>query len=123
MKPLPQTLIMYNLDLDLQQIIRDRLHVSLADIEAYCQRWQITEFALFGSVLRDDFRPDSDVDVLITFAPSYRLTLSSWLDMQEEIENLFGRKVDLTQKQLLKNPYSRAEILKTNRVIYASEQP
>lgn len=114
---------MYNLDLDLQQIIRDRLHVSLADIEAYCQRWQITEFALFGSVLRDDFRPDSDVDVLITFAPSYRLTLSSWLDMQEEIENLFGRKVDLTQKQLLKNPYSRAEILKTNRVIYASEQP
>ena len=114
---------MYNLELDLQRVINDRLHVSLADIEAYCQRWQITEFALFGSVLRDDFRPDSDVDVLITFAPAYRLTLSSWLDMQEEIENLFGRKVDLTQKQLLKNPYSRAEILKTNRVIYASEQP
>ncbi len=115
---------MYNLDFDLQKIICDRLHVSLSDIEAYCQRWHITEFALFGSVLRDDSRPDSsDVDVLITFAPAYCLTLSSWLDMQEEIENLFGRKVDLTQKQLLKNPYSRAEILKTNRVIYASEQP
>jgi predicted nucleotidyltransferase len=115
--------VMYNLDFDLQKIIRDRLHVSLSDIEAYCQRWHITEFALFGSVLRDDFHSDSDIDVLITFAPAYRLTLSSWLDMQEEIENLFGRKVDLTQKQLLKNPYSRAEILKTNRVIYASEQP
>lgn len=111
---------MYNLELDLQKILSDRLHVSLADIEAYCQRWQIVEFALFGSVLRDDFRPDSDVDVLIVFEPSYHYTLSNWLDMQEEIESLVGRKVDLTQKQLLKNPYSRAEILNTHRVIYTS---
>lgn len=112
-----------DLDLDLQQIIHDRLKVSLPQIEAYCQRWQISEFALFGSVLRDDFRPDSDIDVLIVFEPAYHYTLSDWLNMQEEIEHLVGRKVDLTQKKLLKNPYSRAEILKTHRVIYASQQP
>lgn len=108
---------------DLQQIIHDRLHITLTDIEAYCQRWHIVEFALFGSVLRNDFRPDSDIDVLIVFEPAYHYTLSDWLDMQEEIEHLVGRKVDLTQKKLLKNPYSRAEILKTHRVIYASQQP
>ncbi|MBD2097669.1 nucleotidyltransferase family protein [Trichocoleus sp. FACHB-591] len=112
---------MYNLDLDLQQIIRDRLHVSLSDIEAYCQRWQITEFALFGSVLRDDFRPDSDVDVLITFAPSLRWSLFDLMEMQKELETAFGRKVDLVQKKELKNPYRRANILKTHRVVYANQ--
>lgn len=114
--------MMSKLELDLQNILCDRLHLSLADIKAYCQRWHIVEFALFGSVLRDDFRPDSDVDVLIVFESSYHYMLSDWLNMQEEIENLIGRKVDLTQKKLLKNPYSRAEILKTHRVIYASQQ-
>lgn len=109
------------LDLDLQKIIHDRLKVSLTEIENYCQRWQITEFALFGSVLRDDFRPDSDIDVLITFAPNHHSTFSDWLDMREEIEQRLGRKVDLIQKKLLKNPYSRAEILRTHQVIYASQ--
>lgn len=113
---------MNKLELDLQKILSDRLHVSLADVEAYCQRWKIVEFSLFGSVLRDDFRPDSDVDVLIVFEPSYCYTLSAWLDMQEEIERLIGRKVDLTQKKLLKNPYSRAEILETHRIIYPFER-
>lgn len=112
---------MYNLELDLQRVLQDRLHVSLNDIEAYCQRWQITEFALFGSVLREDFRPDSDIDVLAVFAPNTRITLSSWLEMRKEIQELFGRKVDLIEKDLLKNPYSRAEILKTHRVVYASQ--
>lgn len=112
---------MHNLELDLQQVLRDRLHVSLADIEAYCQRWQITEFALFGSVLRDDFRPDSDVDVLIIFAPNHDWNLFDVMEMQRELEALFGREVDLVQKKELKNPYRRANILKTHRVVYANQ--
>lgn len=111
---------MYNIELDLQNIIRDRLHTSLPEIAAYCQRWHITEFALFGSVLRDDFRSASDVDILVTFAPDYRLSLSALLDMKEELETAFGRSVDLVEKPLIKNPYRRAEILKTKRVVYAS---
>jgi predicted nucleotidyltransferase len=107
-------------DLGLQQIIHDRLHITLTDIEAYCRRWHIVEFALFGSVLRDDFRPDSDVDVLVTFDQDYRLSLSALLDMKEELEKAVGRSVDMVEKQLIRNPYRRANILKTHRVIYAS---
>lgn len=88
--------------------MNERLKVSLDAIAQFCQRWNIVEFALFCSVLRDDFRPDSDVDVLVTYEPSHRLTLSHLLGMQEEIEDLFNRSVDLVEKKQLKNPYRRS---------------
>ena len=99
---------MIELQSDLEYVMSDRLKVSLDAIAQFCQRWNIVEFALFGSVLRDDFRPDSDVDVLVTYEPSHRLTLSHLLSMQEEIEQLFHRSVDLVEKKLLKNPYRRS---------------
>jgi predicted nucleotidyltransferase len=107
--------------IDLNQILHDRLKVSQDAITQFCQKWKIVEFALFGSVLRDDFRDDSDLDVLVVFEEPRDLSLSAWLDIREEISVLFGRKVDLIQKKLLKNPYSKAEILRTHRVIYASK--
>ena len=113
---------MYNLELNIQKVIQDRLHVSLTDLEAYCQRWQIIEFALFGSVLRDDFRPDSDVDVLVRFAPNHHRMLFDIVQAKEDLEKLFGREVDLTQKDNLANPFSRAEILETHRIIYPFER-
>lgn len=113
---------MIELQSDLEYVVSDRLKVSLDAIAQFCQRWNIVEFALFGSVLRDDFRPDSDVDVLVTYERSYRLTFSHLLGMQEEIEDLFHRDVDLVEKKQLKNPYRRSNILKTHRVIYASER-
>ncbi|MEG4500687.1 nucleotidyltransferase family protein [Microcoleus sp. F10-C6] len=99
---------MIELQADLEYVVSDRLKVSLDAIAQFCQRWNIVEFALFGSVLRDDFRPDSDVDVLVTYEPSHRLTLSHLLGMQEEIEHLFHRPVDLVEKKQLKNPYRRS---------------
>ena len=104
---------MIELQSDLEYVMTDRLKVSLDAIAQFCQRWNIVEFALFGSVLRDDFRPDSDVDVLVTYEPSHRLTLSHLLSMQEESEDLFHRCVDLVEKKQLKNPYLRSNILKT----------
>lgn len=106
---------------DLYRILSERLGVTQAEIEQFCQRWQIAEFALFGSVLRDDFRADSDVDVLVTYAPDHRLRLQDLLGAKEELERRFGRTVDVVEKPLLKNPYRRAEILKTHQVIYAGE--
>jgi uncharacterized protein len=106
---------------NLKKILNDRLKISLTQIAEFCHHWNIIEFALFGSVLREDFRSDSDIDVLVTFSPEYRLTFRDWLEMQAQIEEMFGRKVDLTQKKLLKNPYSRAEILKTYQLIYATQ--
>ncbi|APB35042.1 dna polymerase beta domain-containing protein [Gloeomargarita lithophora Alchichica-D10] len=107
----------------LEPPVNQRIPASPAQIAEFCQRWQINEFALFGSVLRDDFRPDSDIDVLLTFSPEQWLTWDDWQTMQTEIETLFKRKVDLVSKQYLKNPYRRHEILNTCQVIYAIEQP
>ena len=96
-----------------------RFPASQTQIAEFCQRWSVTEFALFGSVLREDFRPDSDIDVLVTLAPEHGLSLFDWIDMQQELEALLQRKVDLADKRGLKNPFRRAEILATNQVIYA----
>jgi hypothetical protein len=109
--------------IELQSLIANRIKATPAQIAAFCQRWKIIEFALFGSVLRDDFRPDSDIDALVTFSPDRRFTWDDWTTMQEEIEALFNRKVDLVSKEYLKNPYRRYEILNTCQVIYAIEQP
>ena len=107
----------------LQPPINQRIQASPAQIAAFCQRWQIIEFALFGSVLRDDFRPDSDIDVLVTFAADSRWSLFDWVDMKEELEALLGRKVGIADKEGLKNPYRRHEILQTHQVIYTTKQP
>ena len=91
-------------------------------IVAFCQKWQITEFALFGSVLRPDFRRDSDIDVLVTFAPNARWTLLDHVDMQDELQTILNRKVDLISKrgiQRSRNPSRRQRILNSAQVIYA----
>jgi len=90
------------------------------EIEDFCQRWKITEFALFGSILRDDFRPDSDVDVLVSFAEDAGWSLIDWVDMREELESILGREVDLVEKNALRNPFRRHTILRTKEVIYAA---
>jgi len=64
----------------------------------FCQRWKLSELALFGSVLRDDFRPDSNIDVLITFAPDAKRGLLTLVKMKYELEGLLGREVDLVSK-------------------------
>ena len=103
-------------------ILKNRLQVDYEQIAEFCQRFGIAELGVFGSVLRDDFRSGgenpSDVDLLIEFAPDQKLTWPMWLDLQETSEKLFKRKVDLVQKHLLENPYRRAEILKTNCIVY-----
>ena len=68
-------------------------------IERFCRRWQITELALFGSVLGDGFGPESDIDFLVTFAPEARWTLLDLVDMEQELEALLGRGVDLVSRR------------------------
>jgi len=86
----------------------------------FCRRWSVTEFALFGSILRTDFGPDSDVDVLVTFAPGAPWTLWDLSRMRAELESIFGREVDLIEKKALRNPYRRKAILADHHVVYAS---
>jgi predicted nucleotidyltransferase len=98
---------------------RKRFRLPRKKIEEFCKRWSITEFSVFGSVLRDDFRPDSDIDVLVSIHPKARIGLFELIDMQLELEKMFKRPVDLVEKEGLRNPYRRREILRTAQVVYA----
>ena len=93
-------------------------------ISGFCERWQITEFALFGSVLRDDFRPDSDVDVLVTFSPETHHTLFDLVQMENELKEIFQREVDLVSRRGIErslNYLRRNEILSSAQVIYTAQ--
>jgi predicted nucleotidyltransferase len=95
--------------------------VPREQIEAFCAKWGIKEFSLFGSILREDYSPDSDVDVLITFQPGRQMTFESFIEMREALSEIFsGREIDLTEKRLVKNPFRRHEILTTREIIYAA---
>src|SRR5215210_6026702 len=84
-----------------------RIEIPQEAIAAFCRRWQITELALFGSVLRDDFRPDSDIDVLVTFAPTADWSLFDHIAMEEELSDLLGRKVDLVSRRAIERSTNR----------------
>lgn len=101
-------------------IARPRIPIDHKRIAEFCRRWRISEFALFGSVLRDDFRPDSDVDVLVSFEQEAPWSLFDFVDMAEELKTLFGRNVDVIEKAGLRNPFRRHAILTTKQVIYAA---
>jgi hypothetical protein len=98
----------------------DRIPVSRERIADFCRRWHVAELALFGSVLTDEFRPDSDVDVLVTFAEDAPVSLFGFVEMQDELGALLGREVDLVEKAALRNPFVRRHVLHHNRVIYAA---
>jgi uncharacterized protein len=92
-------------------------------IAEFCARWQVIEFALFGSVLRDDFRPDSDIDVMVQFHPDAHPTFSSLDQMEAELKNLFRRDIDLITRKGIENSLNylrRREILSSTQVIYAT---
>ena len=97
-----------------------KIDLPMDKIADFCQRWKVAEFALFGSVLRDDFRSDSDVDVLVSFQPDAAKSMDAWLDMIEELKAIFGREIDLVERQFLRNPFRRHRILTTAKVIYAA---
>jgi uncharacterized protein len=97
-----------------------RLEIDRQQIAAFCRKWLISEFALFGSVLRDDFGPTSDVDVLITFDNAASWSLLDIVTMREELSNRLGRPVDIVEKKAIINPFRRARILGSYEVIHAA---
>jgi predicted nucleotidyltransferase len=99
--------------------------LPLKEIAEFCQRWQIRELALFGSALRDDFSPDSDVDILVTFAPEAEWGLFEHIKMQQELQTLLQRSVDLISKRALersRNWLRRQEILDTAQPLFSEQE-
>lgn len=94
------------------------LHQKITD---FCERWQIAEFAFFGSILRADFGPDSDVDVLVVFDSGTRHGLFELVEMEEELQEVLGRKVDILTRRGVEhssNPQRRKEILQNAEVFH-----
>lgn len=100
-----------------------RIPIDHDKIRAFCEKWKITEFSLFGSVLTDDFRPDSDVDVLVTFAEDAHWGLFAMVDMEDELKDIFGRDVDLMTRRSVvesENYLMRKSVLSGARTFYAA---
>ncbi len=104
-------------------MVTANIDLPMDKIAEFCKRWQIKELALFGSVLRDDFRPDSDIDLLVTFVPGASRSLFKQVEMQDELSSLLGRKADLVSRhgvERSENVRRRQEILDAAEVIYAA---
>jgi hypothetical protein len=98
------------------------IEIPKAQLEAFCQKWQIRKLELFGSVLRDDFGRESDVDVLATFSPDASLSLFDLVEAELELEEIFRRPVDLLDRASVErsdNWIRRRRILESARTIYA----
>ena len=99
------------------------INLEMDKIREFCRRWKIVEFALFGSVLREDFRADSDVDVLVTFAPDAKISLFDLSDIEDELAEIVGRKVDIVERVAVersKNYIRRKHILANSETIYVA---
>lgn len=99
-------------------MIQANIPISQDQIDDFCRKWKVKELSLFGSILREDFGPASDVDVLVSFEKDAPWSLYEVVDMEEELRELFGRDVDFVMKEGLRNPFRRREILSTRQVIY-----
>jgi predicted nucleotidyltransferase len=99
---------------------KPRVTVPRQQLADFCRRWRVTELSFFGSVMRDDFGPDSDVDVLVTFDSDAGWSLLDLVTMQDELTSIVGRKVDLLEEAALRNPYRRSTILQSKHILYAS---
>ncbi|NJO42553.1 MAG: DNA polymerase subunit beta [Cyanobacteria bacterium CRU_2_1] len=107
--------------------IYDRLNVTPEQLAAFCKQHHILELSLFGSILRDDFRPDSDIDILVVFNSDskFRISLMDLVGMEYQLEDMFGREVDLIEKRSVVDSHNwirRKNILNTAQLIYESRR-
>ncbi|MBF0427358.1 MAG: nucleotidyltransferase domain-containing protein [Magnetococcales bacterium] len=95
----------------------------MSSIRTFCERWKITEFSLFGSVLRKEFSSNSDVDVLVSFADDAHWTLFDFANMRDELKGVFGREVDLVSRRGIessRNVHRRQAILESAERVYGA---
>ena len=92
--------------------------LSYDKVAEFCRKWNLRQFSLFGSILRDDFSAESDVDVLIERSADSQMSLYDWMNMQDELREAVGRPVDVVDIKGLTNPFRRHEILRTRQVVY-----
>jgi uncharacterized protein len=103
--------------------LQERLIITSEQLTEFCQQWQVAELSLFGSILRDDFNADSDIDVLVTYRPTAKRGLFEKIRMKEELSSLLHREVDLVSKKAIEQSHNwlrRKNILSSAEVIYVA---
>ena len=103
--------------------MNSRLSLDREALSDFCRRWKVTELALFGSALREDFRPDSDLDLLVTFASDAEWSLPDHAAMEQELSGALGRKVELVSRRAIErssNWIRRREILDSAEPVYVA---
>jgi uncharacterized protein len=96
------------------------IEVPKERLAEFAKKWRIVELSLFGSIVNGDFRDDSDVDVLVKFEEAAPWSLSHIVEMKWELEEIFGREVDIVERDVVKNPFLRRSIFSTRRIVYAA---
>jgi hypothetical protein len=89
-------------------------------LKDFCHRWHVRELSIFGSALREDFGPESDLDFLVSFEPGAPWSLFDLMEMKEDLETRLGHAVDLVEKEAIRNPWRKRDILGTCEVLYAA---
>lgn len=104
-------------------LLSERLRVAPGDLAAFCRRWQIAKLEVFGSLLRQDFNAESDVDFLVSFAPGKGPVGMAWFQIIDELARLVGRRVDVLDRRLVeqsRNLYRRHHILREATAVHGS---
>jgi predicted nucleotidyltransferase len=101
-------------------IISKGFHISEEQIQAICRKYAIKNIAVFGSILREDFRTDSDIDFLVGFDDDASISLFDLMELESDLSSLFNRAVDIVEPTALKNPIRRQAILNSCETLYAA---
>lgn len=104
----------------LEKLKKNGIYISYKDIDDLCVKYQIIELAVFGSSIRADFSESSDIDFLVTFRPNAKISLFDIMDLEAELKEKFNRDIDVVEKDALRNPYRRKNILETSEIVYAA---
>jgi predicted nucleotidyltransferase len=104
----------------MEKLQKNGISLNYDELVVICKKYYINELSIFGSSLRDDFNKNSDIDILVSFNEKSNITLFDIMDLEKEFSKLLNRKVDIVEKEALKNPIRKNKILSTREIIYAA---
>ena len=104
----------------MRKLEKNGITFDIEDIKRICMKYKIIELSVFGSSLRDDFKADSDIDILVEYSPKAKISLFDEVDITDEFSELVNREVHLTDIEELKNPIRRKFILESREIVYAN---
>jgi predicted nucleotidyltransferase len=104
----------------IEKLQKNGIFLNYNNMVNLCEKYHINELSIFGSSIQDNFTQDSDVDILVSFDKNFEITLFDIMDLEIEFAQLLNRKVDIVEKDSLKNPIRKSKILSTREIIYAA---